>query len=349
MKRSFISKVLALLICSFMNTYLIAEEAAFQIEEKVISVSDLYKKKPSKFYNIELEKYETVIKVAEQEYLNFFWEKQAKEKSISIEQAKFQYYESKIKVTNEEIDRYQRKYNDHPRLKVLPKDSQREQIIDYITSVQRQSITKEILENAKKLGEFAILYPKPKKPRFDLKVVDSDPVRYGPLASDIKPLGCSKNCKVEIVEYIDYQCERCKKLQKTVIKLLQKYRGKIRLVWRDLPISFHNRSRLAAIASRCAQNQGEFWKMSDQLLMSGGDLSDDEFEHRALGIGLNMKSFQSCLAKPVDAELRVDESLESAKELNIIGAPVLFINGKRLSNVQSPRELMEIVEEEMRI
>ena len=59
-----------------------------------------------------------------------------------------------------------------------------------------------IIDEAKKVDRVCGFVPKkPKEPRYEIKILETDPIRYGPKPSDIKPMGCSDNCTCIIVEY----------------------------------------------------------------------------------------------------------------------------------------------------
>jgi protein-disulfide isomerase len=46
---------------------------------------------------------------------------------------------------------------------------------------------------------------------------------------------------------------------------MKAYPGKVRVVYRDFPLNFHPNAKPAAIAARCAGNQGKYWEMHDVL------------------------------------------------------------------------------------
>src|SRR5579863_5914338 len=70
---------------------------------------------------------------------------------------------------------------------------------------------------------------------------------------------------VTMVEFSDFQCPFCKRTEPTIKELRAKYGDKIRLVYLDFPLSFHNHSLDAAKAGRCANEQGKFWEMHDAM------------------------------------------------------------------------------------
>ncbi len=75
-----------------------------------------------------------------------------------------------------------------------------------------------------------------------------------------------KDAPVTIVEFSDFQCPFCKSANTTVKQVLDKYPGKVRLVFRDYPIaSLHPQAPKAHEAARCAGDQSKFWEYHDVL------------------------------------------------------------------------------------
>jgi protein-disulfide isomerase len=75
--------------------------------------------------------------------------------------------------------------------------------------------------------------------------------------------------------------------------VLTKYDGQVRLIYMDFPM--HNHSMDAAMAARCADEQGQFWPYHDALQHNGANLSTNGLETTARDLGLDLPSFESCL------------------------------------------------------
>src|SRR5437763_9129515 len=78
----------------------------------------------------------------------------------------------------------------------------------------------------------------------------------------------SKDAPLTIVEYTDYQCPFCQRFHVTAFTELKKNyidTGKVRFYSRDLPLDFHPNAMRAAMAGRCAADQGQFWKLRDMM------------------------------------------------------------------------------------
>src|SRR5207245_1606779 len=70
---------------------------------------------------------------------------------------------------------------------------------------------------------------------------------------------------VTIVEFSDFQCPFCARVEATIDQILQAYPGKVRVVWQDFPLPFHENATPAALLGRAARAQGRFWQLQKQL------------------------------------------------------------------------------------
>src|ERR1700758_248351 len=80
------------------------------------------------------------------------------------------------------------------------------------------------------------------------------------------------NAAVTIVEYSDYQCPYCRQEESRLREVMKKYGDQVRLVYMDFPLAFHRQAMEAAIAARCADEQGQFWAYHDALLEDSSGL-----------------------------------------------------------------------------
>ncbi len=77
----------------------------------------------------------------------------------------------------------------------------------------------------------------------------------------------TKNAKITIVEYSDFDCPFCKTNADTLEQLFKdkKYEGKINFVYKNFPMSYHKDAKAASMAVECAGEQGKFWEMHDKM------------------------------------------------------------------------------------
>lgn len=79
----------------------------------------------------------------------------------------------------------------------------------------------------------------------------------------------SKNAKVKVVEFSDFECPFCARAFPTIKALQAKYGDKLSLEYRHYPLPFHPNAQKAAEASECAGEQGKFWQMHDKMFGQG--------------------------------------------------------------------------------
>src|SRR5262249_31340651 len=100
---------------------------------------------------------------------------------------------------------------------------------------------------------------------------------------------------VTIVEFSDFQCPYCRKAHATLKEVLSKYEGRVRLAYRDFPLSqIHPQSHKAAEAARCAGEQGKFWAYHDLLFDGPGRITDEDFNKNAQTAALDLPRFRAC-------------------------------------------------------
>jgi protein-disulfide isomerase len=105
------------------------------------------------------------------------------------------------------------------------------------------------------------------------------------------------NAPLVLVEYTDLQCPFCQQFHNNAYDQLKKNyidTGKVLFVSRDFPLDFHPWARPAAIAARCAGDQGKFWEMRNTLQSNSDKLSKEYIAQTAKNLGLNMLKFDSC-------------------------------------------------------
>jgi protein-disulfide isomerase len=134
---------------------------------------------------------------------------------------------------------------------------------------------------------------------------------------------------VTIVEYADFQCPFCARVEPTLDRVLEEYKGRVRLVWRDFPLAFHENAAPAALAAREARAQGRFWQTHKQLMASQGVLDRPVTERPG-------------------ARAELDADVAAAARLGVRGTPTFFVNGRRLVGAQPFEKFKTIIDEELR-
>lgn len=142
------------------------------------------------------------------------------------------------------------------------------------------------------------------------------------------------NAPVTIVEISDYQCPYCKRFFDTTFPLIKKEyidTGKLRLVFKDMPLGFHKNARKAAQAAHCAADQGKYWEMHDILFQNAKRLDERNLPEYAKIIKLDKDKFLSCLNSKRHLAT-IDFDARQASQIGLTGTPS-FIIGKTSENI----------------
>ncbi len=154
------------------------------------------------------------------------------------------------------------------------------------------------------------------------------------------------DAKVVMVEFSDFQCPFCSRFaQNTAGKLREAYGDKIRFVFKNLPLkSIHPHATGAAAAAQCAHEQGKFWEYYDKLFENQRNLEAASLIRYAGEIGLDSKTFSSCVVNPKIAQ-KVENDIQTAVSLGITGTPGFLINGVKISGAQPFENFKKAIDE----
>ena len=169
-----------------------------------------------------------------------------------------------------------------------------------------------------------------------------------PVAAD-DPIRGPKDALVTIIEFSDFQCPFCKRVEDTMKQVSETYPNDVRIVWKDNPLPFHPRAKPAAILGRVAyKNKGDkgFWDAHNAMFESQPKLEDDDLKGIADKLGLGWDTVKSA----IDANKfmdKIDSSTEQANDFQARGTPHFFINGVRLSGAQPFEKFKAAIDEQL--
>lgn len=180
-----------------------------------------------------------------------------------------------------------------------------------------------------------------------------------PVAPSIKieigddPVIGNKDAKVVIVEFTDYECPYCRKMQPDADQIKKEFKGKIAWVVKDFPLDFHPASKKAHMAANCAKEQGKFYEYHKEIFRKSkdgrmsADVSIKRLEEIAQNIGLDYSKFQECWNdKDGSIEKEIEDDIEYGASVGVRGTPSIFINGKKAKSWQYP-VMKEAIEKEL--
>lgn len=157
---------------------------------------------------------------------------------------------------------------------------------------------------------------------------------------------------VVMVEYSDYRCPFCGVYaRKTQPEIIKKYveTGKLRIEWRDLPVTGEE-SVPAAVAGRAAAEQGMFWEFNEAVYAAApekgkADLNESELLALAKTAGIpDMTRFAADMKNP-DLLAAVQADLSEGSALGVNSTPS-FVIGKSLIPGAQPIEVFSKVIDE---
>jgi len=151
---------------------------------------------------------------------------------------------------------------------------------------------------------------------------------------------------ITIVEYSDFQCPFCSRVVPTLDKLYKAYPDKIRIIFKQMPLSFHKDARPAAKAALAAGRQGKFWEMHDLLFANNTALTEANFLVWAKQLGLDLEQFKKDLMDPaLEAQIANDE--KEAQGFGITGTPSFVINGTKYVGAYPYERFEQIIKIEL--
>jgi protein-disulfide isomerase len=149
-----------------------------------------------------------------------------------------------------------------------------------------------------------------------------------------------------VVLFSEFQCPFCAKGTRLIERVLEDHPGKVRVVFKNFPLPFHQDAMLAAEAALAAHSQGRFWEMHDLLFANQRALSQESIEGYARKLGLDMDRFQADLASHVFAPV-VEEQMEEGRSAGVQGTPNFFINGRVVKGAVPYESIKALVAEEL--
>ena len=160
----------------------------------------------------------------------------------------------------------------------------------------------------------------------------SDPIRYG-----------SATSVASVIEFGDYECPNCHDVNKVIASVLPTYHGRVRFIWRDLPVTDVNPDAMdVAIFARCAGLQGKYWEAHDDLF-SASSLGESTYAAIAASLKLNASALASCRA---DSNIRaaIQNDIDTSRADGENATPFLFIGTTAHQGVITPEELKQKID-----
>ncbi|MFT5683494.1 MAG: protein-disulfide isomerase [Myxococcota bacterium] len=218
-------------------------------------------------------------------------------------------------------------------LRGAPLESVRDQVVSELVRRQQAEIAQAYIGQIKEAANGSTSLPFPDLPRVEVSA-DDDPF----LGTDGAP--------ITIIQFAEFQCPYCGKAGEAVDQVLENYPGQIKMVYRDFPLSFHDRAIPAAVAANCAGEQDKYWEMHRLLMSNQRALEESDLTGHATALSLDMAKWNTCRVDPAQ-EAEVNADMEAGAEVGVSGTPAFFINGIMLSGAMPYERFQELIDREL--
>jgi protein-disulfide isomerase len=157
-----------------------------------------------------------------------------------------------------------------------------------------------------------------------------------------------KNAPITLVEYSDFECPFCSRGFNTVMELMNKYKGKIRFVYKHLPLSFHPQAMPASQYYEAIRLQSEekAWQFHDAIYKNQRALQNGEkfLEAEAKKLKIDMARLKNDI-KSEAVQARIDADIAEAGKFGFQGTPGFILNGIPVKGAYPTSHFEGLIEE----
>ncbi len=160
------------------------------------------------------------------------------------------------------------------------------------------------------------------------------------------PMKGNPGAKVTLIEFADYECPHCKRLQPVLRQIVDEFPNDVKVYFKHYPLPQHTNARLAAEAAVAANKQGKFWSFQDKIWDKQDELSPAVIEKIAKDSGLDVAKFRADLASDA-VKARVQKDRDEGQAIGIQATPTLYIDGREYTDPKDTESLREWIKEEL--
>lgn len=305
-----------------------AGEVVAQIDGKPLTMADLEEIAAPQLKQLEAQRQKILEgalgRLVEQKLL----EAEAAKRGVSADELLAAEVDSKVgEVTDEEVDAW---YEENQARVRQPKEQVADQIKNFLQQRQAGEVRSEFLASLRKAHEVKILLEPPRE-----KIAVGDAPTKGP-----------EDAPVTIVEFSDFECPFCSRVNPTLAQVEENYGEKVRIAFKQFPLAMHPHAEKAAQAALCAHDQGKFWEMHDAMFGNQQELAVEQLKAKAADLGLDAETFNQCLDSGKHAE-RVQSDMAEGQAAGVTGTPAMFINGRLVSGAVPYDQISSVIDDEL--
>lgn len=173
---------------------------------------------------------------------------------------------------------------------------------------------------------------------------------------DGAPVLGAAGAPVTIIEFSDFQCPYCRSFWAETLPALKKNYidpGKVKLAYRNFPLSIHPAAPVSAEAGLCAREQGKFWELHDKIFTEQqrkgtGTISFGaaDLKKWATDLGLDSGQFEGCLASG-KYKNEVQKDFSDGIAAGVDATPFFFLNGTPIRGAVPYDALARAIDQEL--
>ncbi len=227
--------------------------------------------------------------------------------------------------------------------------------ISVTASSWSKSLALVLSENKRYLVSDASDIEGPVRPTIATPGAASKPVDMAELASSGAPSLGPASAPVTMVVFSDFQCPFCKRFGQSLVQVEPQQKDRLRVVFRQFPLSIHQHAREEAELSACTavQSQTAFWAVHDFFFSDdkkGAEANpvDDALTLLAKRQDIRVGDVKRCM-KNHDQASNVDRDIAMGTKFGVNGTPTIFINGTRFVGAKSPGDLANLIQNQAKI
>jgi protein-disulfide isomerase len=296
-----------------------------QVGDRKITLGELEKKEPAKILDAGYKYYMVQREVVQNTIDEELLEQQAKKENLTVDQLLNKHVRKEIKDPSDEALRVYYEGVDTDQ----PYEAIKDKIRDHIRSIRERKLAEKYIKSLRGENNVAMAIAPPK--------VD--------VALGNAPLQGPRDAAVKVVEFADYECPYCRKVEPTLEKLHKQFADRVAFAFKDYPLPMHTHAEKAAEAARCATAQGKFWDFHDKLF-SADSLEVAQLKAYARGMNLDGAKFDKCLDSGGQAA-GIEKDKTQGSKLGLTGTPSFFVNGHFVSGNVSYDVLEDLVRQQL--
>jgi len=190
----------------------------------------------------------------------------------------------------------------------------------------------------------------------DYAVDKEDKVIGEPIVVDEtnEPVIGNKDAKVTIYEFSDYECPFCARFYSTTYQQLKEEyidTGKVKLVFKDFPLDFHQFAKSAAAAANCVDSQlgnEKYYEMHNMIFENNDKLSVANLEKWAVELGVDKVEFNNCV-KDSKVLAEIDADLAEGSKVGVSGTPSFVIGSEVIVGAQPIEAFRQIIDKQLEV